>query len=406
MDLSRILVTLGIVLIAGFFADALGRRTALPRVTLLIAFGLLIGPSALNLLPPSGDNWFALASHVALAMVGFLLGESLSFRKLRKNGRAVFSISASVVIVGGAIVSSGLVFAGFPLAIALVLGGVAAATDPVATVDVVRSSNAKGPFTSTLLGVVAIDDAWGLIVFSLLLTAAQALSGGIWGLEMLAHAAWEVCGAALLGCALGLPMAMLTGRVRAGEPTQAEALGFVFLCSGIALWLEFSFLLAAMTMGAVVANLARHHSRPFHAIEGIGWPFVVLFFVLAGASLHLESLAEFGALAAAYVLLRVTGRALGAAVGANLARGSVAMRRFMGLAMLPQAGVALGMALVATARMPEHREAILAVVISTTIAFELIGPVFTRLALQWAGEAGAGDGDTSFDSTKQDATDD
>jgi Kef-type K+ transport system membrane component KefB len=391
LELSHIFMTLGAVLLAGFVADAVGRRTALPRVTLLIAMGLLIGPSALDLLPSTGDAWFPLASHFALAMVGFLLGESLALRKLREHGRAVFWISACVVILGGILVIAGLTLAGFPLAIALLLGGIAAATDPVATTDVIHTSGARGPFTDTLLGVVAIDDAWGLIVFGILLTAAEAVSGGAWGLGMLSHAAWEVGGAIILGGVVGLPMALLTGRVRAGEPTLTEALGFVFLCSGLALWFEVSFLLAAMVMGAVVANVSRHHSRPFHAIEGIEWPFTILFFVLAGASLRLDSLAQVGTLTVAYVLLRVLGRVIGSAAGAAMAREDGAIRHFMGLAMLPQAGVALGMALVATTRLPEYREPILALVISTTILFELIGPVATRLALGWAGEAGLAD---------------
>jgi Kef-type K+ transport system membrane component KefB len=391
LELSHFFIALGGVLLAGFLADAIGRRTALPRVTLLIAVGLLIGPSALDLLPSASDRWFALVSHMALAMVGFLLGESLSLRSLRENGRAVIWISVCVVVLGGFVVSAGLLVAGFPLALALVLGGIAAATDPVATADVVHASEARGPFTATLLGVVAIDDVWGLVGFSVLLTAAQALSGYSWGIEILSHAAWEVGGAIVVGCALGVPMALLTGRVRPGEPTLAEALGFVFLCTGIALWLEVSFLLAAIVMGAIVANFARHHLRPFHAIEEIEWPFVILFFVLSGAALRLESLKEVGALAAAYVVLRMLGRMVGGAAGATIASEDGAVPRYIGIAMLPQAGVALGMALVAITRLPEFREPILALVISTTILFELMGPVATRLALGWAGETSRDD---------------
>ena len=157
-DLSPIFLTLGLVLLSGFVADAVGRRTALPRVTLLIAIGLLVGPSAFDLLPTAGRAWFPFASHVALAMVGFLLGASLSLRRLRENAHAVLWISASVVVLGSIIVSTGLVLVGFPVAMSLVLGGVAAATDPVATSDVVRTSGARGRFTNTLLAVVAIDD--------------------------------------------------------------------------------------------------------------------------------------------------------------------------------------------------------------------------------------------------------
>ena len=187
---------------------------------------------------------------------------------------------------------------------------------------------------------------------------------------------------------LGVPLALLTGRVRPGEPTLAEALGAVLLCGGMAIGLGVSFLLASMVMGAVVANFASHHRRPFHAIEGIEWPFMILFFILAGASFRLEGLGAVGGLAAAYVVLRSVGRAAGGWLGALLSGGDAVWRRWMGLALLPQAGVALGMALVVSQRLPELGRAIVPAVVATTVLFELVGPVLTRRALLRSGEAG------------------
>jgi Kef-type K+ transport system membrane component KefB len=161
----------------------------------------------------------------------------------------------------------------------------------------------------------------------------------------------------------------------------------VFLCGGLALWLEVSFILAAMVMGAVVTNLAHHHNRPFHAIEGIEWPFLVLFFVLAGASLDLDALWLTGPVLLGYVVLRVLGRLLGAWLGGALCQDDPAQRWWMGLAMLPQAGVALGMALLAVQRLPAWGEIILPVVVGATVVFEIIGPLLTRLALRRVGEA-------------------
>jgi hypothetical protein len=151
-------------------------------------------------------------------------------------------------------------------------------------------------------------------------------------------------------------MARLSGRIDPDEPSLYEALGLVFLCGGLALWLDVSLLLASMTLGAVVANLASHHDRPFHAIEGIEWPFLIVFFVLAGAALDLDALAEAGPWLVAYVVLRVVGRLLGGWLGVTLLRvgtGKPELRR-MGLAMLPQAGVALGMALIAARHFPDQ----------------------------------------------------
>ena len=176
-------------------------------------------------------------------------------------------------------------------------------------------------------------------------------------------------------------MAFITGRIRPGRPTLVEAVGLVFLCGGLAIWLDVSFLLAAMMMGVVVANRASHHERPFHAIENIEWPFMILFFVLSGASLELRDLLLAGVVGTGYIVLRILGRLVGAWLGGLLSNASPNLRRWMGLALLPQAGVALGMALVARQRYPDLGETILPVIIGSTILFELIGPIFTRSAL-------------------------
>jgi Kef-type K+ transport system membrane component KefB len=280
----------------------------------------------------------------------------------------------------------GLLLAGVRLDVALLLAGIAPATAPAATADVVHEVRAHGRFSGTLLGIVAVDDAWGLILFSLMLTAAHGCGEQGGTAVPLLGGAWELGGAFLLGIGLGMPMAYLTGRIQPGEPTLVEALGLVFLCGGIAIWLDVSFILASMVLGGIVANLARHHTRPFHAIEGIEWPFMILFFVLAGASLHIDALYHVGLIGSAYVILRVIGRVLGAWVGGVISRADPLVRRWMGMALMPQAGVALGMALVATERCPTVGEIVLTVVIAATVVFELIGPVMTRIALVRAGE--------------------
>lgn len=273
-----------------------------------------------------------------------------------------------------------------PRAIALVLGVLATATAPAATVDVVQEARADGPFSRTLLGIVAVDDAWGLILFSLVLTSLEVVQGQGRGLDPLLMGAWELGGAVVIGVLLGVPLAYLSGRCRRGQPTLLEALGIVFLCGGVALWLNVSFLLASIVLGMTVANLARHHTRPFHAIEDIERPFIVLFFVLAGASFHLQALGKIGLIGIAYVLLRASSRVAGAWVGGRVSRADPVYGRWMGLALMPQAGVALGMALIAGQRFPEAADTLLPVAIGATVVFELFGPVLTRMSLNRAGE--------------------
>ncbi len=380
-DGHEILITLGGLLLLGLLTDALGRRTPLPRVTLLLAFGFLIGPSGLRLLPDSIVNSFDLLANMALVMVGFLMGGQLTRKSLRAHGRDILLISIMAVVVTLVVECAALLAFGISAGVALILAGVAPATDPAATMDVVQEEKAEGPFAKTLLGIVALDDAWGLIMFSLCLSAATVFMGETGGNTVL-MALREVGGAILLGILLGLPSAYLTGRIKKGEPTLAEALGVVFLCGGLAIWLDVSFLLASMTLGVVVVNLAKHHARPFHAIEDIEWPFMILFFVLAGASLDVSALKDVQVAAVVYILARVVGRLLGGWIGARVSGADRSVGRWIGLAMMPQAGVALGMALVASTRIPELRASVLPVVIGSTVLFELAGPICTRFALR------------------------
>jgi NhaP-type Na+/H+ or K+/H+ antiporter len=207
---------------------------------------------------------------MALTMVAFLLGNALTLKSLRRNGTAIFAISLSTVIVTVAVVATGLWAIGVPAPVAILLGAIATATDPAATQDAIRQSGVTNRFTEQLRAIVAIDDAWGLLAFSLAAVAAHGLAttGGM-DLSALGTAVWEIGGALVLGCALGLPASYLTGRLRRGEPMQSEALGIVFLAAGLAIWFEVSFLLTGMTAGMIIANFARHHDTAFHEIEHV-----------------------------------------------------------------------------------------------------------------------------------------
>lgn len=380
-ETTHTLITLGGLFLLGLVTDLIGRHTPLPRVTLLLLAGLSIGPSGFDLLPGFSEQWFPMLTDIALVMIGFLLGQKMTVQALRRRGRTVLLVSMGEILMTAVLIAAGLMALGVRPEIALLMAGIAPATAPAATMDVVRELGTEGEFSQTLLGIVAIDDAWGLIIFSVMVAIVQGMQGGGEVLGVLGQGMWEVGGAFALGIALGLPMAYLTGRIRDGEPTQAEALGLVFLCGGIANWMEVSYILAAMVMGAVVASRAHHHTRPFHAIEGIEWPFMILFFVLAGASLHVESLLAVGGLGLAYIVLRVSGKVSGVWITGSLAGAAPSIRRWMGVALMPQAGVALGMALLANQRFPEIGETLLPVVIGATVVFELVGPVVMRNVL-------------------------
>ncbi len=383
-DNEQFLITLGAMLLLGVLVSEIGKRSFLPRVSLLLLVGMLVGGSGFDLIGSSFQQLFDLTADMALLMVGFLLGGRLTKTEIELYGKQVLLVSLAAALVAAALVTFGLYYLGAPLPLAIILGCIASATDPAAVLDVVLEHKKETPFTKKLLAVVAIDDAWALILFSLGLALSGTLSHGqsLPLMDLLMVSAWEIGGAMALGVALGLPAAVLTGRLNEGQPMLNEALGLVFICGGLAFYFEVSFIIAAMFMGATIANFAKHHEYPFHEIENIEWPFMVIFFILAGASLEFSSLSGIGLVGMAYIVLRSVGKMLGAYLGAAASKSDNGVKYWMGSALLPQAGVAIGMALVASNQFPQHGPLLLTLVISTTIIFEIIGPIATRLAIK------------------------
>jgi Kef-type K+ transport system membrane component KefB len=380
--IAQFLLALGGILLLGLVTSTLGRRTFLPRVTLLLIFGVIIGKDLLDIIPSVFSDRFEIIADMALLMVGFLLGGKLTVRSLRKTADQILWISISAAIVTAIIVSLGLIAIGVSNEIAILLGCIASATAPAAVLDVVTESNYKGPFSDLLLSIVALDDAWALMLFGIGLSIVTAINGGGETASPIFLVIKEIGGAVILGTLIGLPAAYLTGRIKPGQPILTEALGIVFVAGGLAMMFNVSFLLASMVMGAVIANFAKHHEYPFHVIEDIEWPFMVIFFVLAGASIELNAIKDIGLIGVVYILCRASGKYFGAMLGGHCSKASKETKRWMGVALLPQAGVAIGMALVASKHFPEYRQILLSVIISSTIFFEIIGPVFSRMAVQ------------------------
>ena len=376
------LLTVGGVLISGLIISAVGRKTFLPRVTLLLLFGVIIGKGGLDTIPIIFSNQFEIISEMALLMVGFLLGGKLTVNSLKNYWGATLWISIAAAVFTTLIVTSTLIFFGVPFELSVILGCLASATDPAAILDVTQESNYTKSFKNLLLSIVALDDAWALMLFGMGIALVSSLNSVGAEHSALLMVAKDIGGAILIGLCIGFPAAYLTGRVKPGQPILSEALGVVFICGGLALWLGVSFLIASMVLGAVVGNFAKHHEQPLHAIEGIEWPFMVIFFVLAGANLELSMIGPVGLICAVYIPFRIVGKIGGARIGGQFSKADIQIRRWMGVALLPQAGVAIGMALVASNFIPEYRQTLLSVAIFSTIFFEIIGPIFTRLALE------------------------
>lgn len=384
------LVVLGTILAASIFADTISRRTRLPRISLLVLVGIVFAflrqyVFDANGMPPTGALTEPLVD-LALVMVAFLLGGDLSLRRLRSTGVMIFTVSLCVVVTSAAVVGGGLLLAGFPLVTAVALAAISMATDPAAVREAVRDHAARKGNSrvvrQVLLGVVAIDDVWGVLGFGLAMALLGWLTAGD-GAAALFAAAWELGGALALGAAIGIPAAWLTGRLRPGEPTQVEALAVVLLLAGLSSWLQVSSLVAAMFAGFVVVNMSRHHTRSFREIEHIEWPFLVFFFVLAGASVDLADAAAALSLSFAFIVLRLAARYAGGRLGVRLLNGaSTGLPKDIGLALTPQAGVAMGMALLVAERYPASAPLLVSVAVVSTAFFELIGPFLVKRVLR------------------------
>ncbi len=384
------LAVLGVILAASILADTISRRTHLPRISLLVLVGILFAAVRqyvfdANGVPPIGALSEPLID-LALVMVAFLLGGDLSLRRLRTIGAMIFTVSLAVVTTSAVVVGAGLWLAGFPVVIAVSLAAISMATDPAAVREAVREHAVRKGNSrvvrQVLLGVVAIDDVWGVLGFGLAMAVLGWIMAGD-GATALAAASWELGGALTLGAAIGIPAAWLTGRLRPGEPTQVEALAVVLLLAGLSSWLQVSSLVAAMFAGFMVVNLSRHHTRSFREIEHIEWPFLVFFFVLAGASIDLTDARAALSLSFAYIMLRLAARYAGGRLGVRMLNGgSAGLPKNIGLALTPQAGVAMGMALLVAERYPASAPLLVSVAVVSTAFFELIGPLLARRVLR------------------------
>lgn len=381
------LTDLAIMIFAGMFCGRMAKHIRLPNVTGYLVAGLLIGPSVFGVLSADFLDTISIISTVALGFIAFSIGNEFKITYFKRVGVAPIVIACMESLFAVVFVVLGLIISGQNVSFSLVLGAIAAATAPAATIMVIKQYRAKGPVTETLLSVVAIDDATALILFSLAVAVAQALSNGAASLgASLLSPLKEIGGALVVGAALGfvflLPLRFFK---KAGNRLSLIA-AFIFLGLGISEWLGLSDLLLCMAMGAVVANFSADVDSIMDLCDGVTPPIFMLFFVASGADLQLSVLPTVGLIGVVYIVLRVVGKYFGAAIGAAMCKCEGAVRKYLGPCLLPQAGVAIGLSLAAGQVVPEHAPQIRAVILCGTLIYELVGPAVTKLSLKKAGE--------------------
>ncbi|MBI41664.1 MAG: hypothetical protein CMF59_18885 [Leptospiraceae bacterium] len=393
------LLWIGILLLAGFGSEFLAERLGLPGVSLFILTGAILG--TLDFLPDGFLEQTEIIVELALAIIGFLIGGSLEWSRLRKLGNLVFRVlfsefyAATIMVAISTFLIAWQVSAlpwNVALALALVLGSIAAATAPAATLAVVHEQRARGPLTTIVLSIVAADDGLALITFSI----ATAGAGMLLGYEgtlftSILEALREVGLSVLLGLLGALVLRLVLRRIQQRETMLLPTFTVILLCSGLAAYLEAGGLLACMVLGMALVNTYRHFDSLYSVISDSFESIIfTLFFILSGMHIQWEILGGVWLLATGYFVARMMGKASGAYLAARYSHADPVIRKYTGLSLMPQAGVALGLALQARTGLnfPGNvAEILLSVVIATTTVSELLGPFFTRKALILAGES-------------------
>lgn len=389
--MNNTIFSLGLILLLGFVSAKLIRRIKIPTITAYLLLGIIIGPPVLNLVSKGILNSSSLISNVVLGFIAFSLGQNFSIATFRKIGKPVLYISILEACGAWILVTLAFVFIlKQPFYVAFLFGAISSATAPAATTMVIREYKAKGTFTDTLLGIVALDDAWCLIIFAISLAISKAVAThvatNLLFQKVILQSLLEIFGALLLGVALSFILSYFSRYARTPGDLLIYTLGFIFLDIGLCLYLHLSVLLSCMFLGATLVNINRVNFRFFDTLRSIDSPFYLLFFVLAGANLEIGLLKTLGAIGLFYLIFRALGKIGGAYLGGLVSGAFYSIRRYMGLALLPQAGVALGVALIAKADFPQVGTMLFSTIVATTIVYELIGPSFAKFALRKAGE--------------------
>ena len=406
-----LLIQISVCLIAGLMTSRIAKLLSLPAVTSYLVAGLLLGPFCIGALGLGGIgigfesleavDSLSIISQAALGFIAFTIGNEFRLVQLKQMGAKAITIGILQAVITTAIVDVALVILHFfipsviSVSAAITLGAIAAATAPAATLMVVRQYKADGPMTKLLLLVVAIDDAVGLVLFSVSFGIAKVLESGEISLAgIILEPLIEILLSLILGAVMGLALFIIEKFFHSRSKRLSISIAFVFLTIAISmiefevfgLNIGFSLLLVCMICGTVFCNICDFSEELMGRIDGWTAPLFVLFFVLSGAELDLEILLNPMVLliGLVYIVFRSLGKNFGAFSSCAMTRCSKTIRNNLGITLLPQAGVALGMTL--TAQSLEDGHMVRNVVLFSVLVYELVGPALTKRALISAGE--------------------
>ncbi len=390
----------GLIILCGAFGARLFQKFHIPQVVGCIVVGIFLG-DVFDLITPDIIERLKPFTMFALGLIGFIIGSELRGDVFKKYGKQFFiilvseGIGAFLLVAIGASIGAWFITGDVSVAIAmgLVFGAIASATAPAATVNVLWEYKTRGPLTATVLAIVAMDDALALLLYRGAATGAKALMGtgqsSALGATFLLLS--EIIGAIVLGFLAGLLLYFLLKFVRAEDKILEFALASLLLVVGISMLLKIDPILPAMTLGISLANLMPRRSKgTFELVEKFSPPIYVSFFVLAGAHIEFSRLGVWVVLMiAVYIFCRVAGKVIGSWFGAKLSGAPLVVRKYLGICLQSQAGVAIGLAILASHQFTsELGHTIIMVVMTATFVTEIVGPMLVKIGVKKAGEVG------------------
>lgn len=409
MDITTVLFELSIALLAGLLLSRLAKLVHLPAVTAYLVAGIIVGPFLLGSLGIKGLGFesldevesYSVLCDLALGFIAFSIGNEFRLSQLKKIGKQATVIGIVQAIFTTIVVDIALVGLYFldliTLPAALVLGAVASATAPAATLMVVRQYKAKGPLTDILLPVVALDDAVGLVVFAISFGVAKSISAGTVDiLSVVLEPVIEVVLSLALGFVMGLLFTFAERFFHSRSKRMAVSVTFVMMTVALStlkfeiggVHIGFSSLLTCMMLGTVFCNACDFSEELMDRVDRWTAPLFVLFFVISGAELDFTVFSSLGVVivGVVYILARSLGKYFGARFSAQATGCNENIVNYLGITLLPQAGVALGMAAKATAELGADGIIVQSITLFAVLVYELVGPFLTKISLTKAGD--------------------
>lgn len=386
MDL---LFKLSIVILVGLIGGRIANYFKLPNVSGYIVGGLLIGPSFLNLFSATEVQGLNIINEIALAAIAFGVGSEFLVKDMKRVGKDMMIMTIAEVIGALAIVFTVMFFIfKQSLEFSLVIASMSAATAPAGIIMVIRELRAQGPLVRTILPIVALDDAFGIMAFGIALSLAKITSGvaEISLFKMISGPLLEIVGSLLLGLILGILLTYGAKKAKNRDELLTIVLCFILAGSGLANFLSLSPLLTCMMIGAVLVNLMQNSNRIFNLISDFTPPIYLLFFTIAGASLDLSVLFTVGALGLGFILARALGKILGASIGAKYVKAEEKVAKYLGMSILTQGGISIGLSMIVRKELPQFSDEIVTVILFSVLIFEILGPILAKIAITKAGE--------------------